>query len=195
MPPLPLRSASVLADQRPEAESSSQRQGRRERSLAGRRHPANRPTGSRCEAGRAASRQPSDAPNLPAATRDWQPGHQRKCKDSFAGGCAVGFLEAWTQASAGEDEKAAPDVDRGPHALAARHRPDYPLSGCFPAEPNSVSSGTVTYHDAEQRFKTIRQRTLESMPLKIQSSPAAQRHQRLLPARNHAALGRSPADI
>ena len=33
-------------------------------------------------------------------------------------------------------KKAAPDVDRGPHAPAARHRPDYPLSGCFPAEPN-----------------------------------------------------------
>jgi hypothetical protein len=44
-------------------------------------------------------------------------------------------------------KKAAPDVDRGPHALAARRRPDYPLSGCFPAEPNSVSSGTKLYHD------------------------------------------------
>jgi hypothetical protein len=62
---------------------------------------------------------------------------------------------------------AAPDFHRGPHALAARHRPDYPLSGCFPAEPNSVSSGAAAYHDDQQRLKAMPQRTLESMPLKI----------------------------
>jgi hypothetical protein len=50
------------------------------------RHPANRPTGSRCEAGRAERRQPPAAPSLPAATRDWQTGRQRQCKDIFAGG-------------------------------------------------------------------------------------------------------------
>jgi hypothetical protein len=43
-------------------------------------------TRSHSKASHAASRQPPAAPSLPAATREWQTRHQRKCQDSFAGG-------------------------------------------------------------------------------------------------------------
>jgi len=45
------------------------------------------PTRSHSNASHAASRHPPEGPSVPAATRDWQTGFQRQCKDSFAGGC------------------------------------------------------------------------------------------------------------
>src|SRR5665213_4304702 len=36
-----------------------------------------------------------------------------------------------------------PALGQGSHALAACLRPDYPLLGCVPAEPNSVSPGSA----------------------------------------------------
>ena len=87
---------------------------------------------------------------------------------TLRGRCALDFQRhGLKRPLGGRPKMAAPDSHRGPHALAARHRPDYPLSGCFPAEPNSVSSGTKTSHDNPQPLKAMPQRTLESMPPKI----------------------------
>ncbi len=86
------------------------------------------------------------------------------------------FLEAWTQASAGKDTKRRPPMLSGGRTRWRRaFARDYPLSGCFPAEPNSVSSGAKLYHFECPRFKANPQRTLEPMPPKIQNSTAAQR--------------------
>ena len=43
-------------------------------------------------------------------------------------------------------KKKAPDhrSGQGPQAPSAHHRPGYPLLGCVPAEPNSVSPGGDT---------------------------------------------------
>lgn len=49
-----------------------------------------------------------------------------------------------TQAPNGADKNKAPDDDnaeRGPRAPLVRRRPGYPLPGCVPAEPDSVSPG------------------------------------------------------
>jgi hypothetical protein len=49
----------------------------------------------------------------------------------------------------------APDGfhQQGPDAPSAHRRPGYPLSGCVPAEPNSVSPGNVRLASTEQRGK------------------------------------------
>lgn len=48
-----------------------------------------------------------------------------------------------TPVSNGRKKTAPSDFrHRGPDAPLAHHRPGYPLSGCFPAEPDSVSPGT-----------------------------------------------------
>jgi hypothetical protein len=46
---------------------------------------------------------------------------------------------------AGEEEAGAlaPRVEQGPQTIVHR-RPGYPLSGCVPAEPDSVSPGDAT---------------------------------------------------
>lgn len=53
-----------------------------------------------------------------------------------------GFSEAWLRCPKGGKER-APDkrARQGPTAPLAHRRPGYPLSGCFPAEPDSVSPG------------------------------------------------------
>ena len=39
---------------------------------------------------------------------------------------------------------------QGPDAPSAHRRPGYPLSGCVPAEPDSVSPGSVRLASTEQ---------------------------------------------
>jgi hypothetical protein len=56
-----------------------------------------------------------------------------------------GFSEAWLRCPKGTRNKApSKRTGQGPDAPLAHRRPGYPLSGCFPAEPNSVSPGTLT---------------------------------------------------
>ena len=42
---------------------------------------------------------------------------------------------------------------QGPDAPSAHRRPGYPLSGCVPAEPDSVSPGSIRLAPTEQRGK------------------------------------------
>jgi hypothetical protein len=56
-----------------------------------------------------------------------------------------GFFEAWLRCPKGGKQR-APDkrTRQGPTAPLAHRRPGYPLSGCVPAEPDSVSPGDVS---------------------------------------------------
>jgi hypothetical protein len=54
------------------------------------------------------------------------------------------------------EKKMAPDDlgHQGPDAPLAHRRPEYPSSGCVPAEPDSVSPGTCSlpyWHDSRQK--------------------------------------------
>jgi hypothetical protein len=68
-----------------------------------------------------------------------------KTVSEVRGRFAVGFFEAWRRRSIGRSKKNAPATRRppGPGASSTRPRPGYPLLGCSPAEPNSVSPGNV----------------------------------------------------
>ena len=57
-----------------------------------------------------------------------------------------GFFKAWLRCPKGRKKQRAPDKQtrRGPTAPLAHRRPGYPLSGCVPAEPDSVSPGDLS---------------------------------------------------
>src|SRR5271170_351963 len=56
-----------------------------------------------------------------------------------------------TPVSEGIKEMAPDDFHhQGPDAPSAHRRPGYPLSGCVPAEPDSVSPGSVRLAPTEQ---------------------------------------------
>jgi hypothetical protein len=77
---------------------------------------------------------------------------------------------------------------RGPDAPSAHRRPGYPLSGCVPAEPDSVSPGTVRLTWAEQCDKPPSDTGV--MPQKILPSRYPTEHNRTqLPTR----FGKKPA--
>src|SRR5229473_3299993 len=54
---------------------------------------------------------------------------------------------------------------QGPDAPSAHRRPSYPLSGCVPAEPDSVSPGSIRLASTEQPGKPPSD--TEVMPPKI----------------------------
>ena len=89
--------------------------------------------------------------------------------DDAARQVSFGFSEAWTQASAGgKTENGGPRFSPGAARASGRAIDlTIPCQVCFPAKPNSVSSGAAAYHEDQQRLKAIPQRTLESMPPKI----------------------------
>src|SRR5208337_1806639 len=61
------------------------------------------------------------------------------------------FLGDPTVASGGRQRTAPGGFDhQGPDAPSAHRRPGYPLSGCVPAEPDSVSPGRVRLASTEQ---------------------------------------------
>jgi len=64
------------------------------------------------------------------------------CGPRRSGDSTDGFSEAWLRCPKGGRQK-APDkrTRQRPAAPLAHHRPGYPLPGCVPAEPDSVSPG------------------------------------------------------
>ena len=67
-----------------------------------------------------------------------------------------GFLKAWLRCPKGR-KRNAPDkrTCQGPAAPLAHRRPGYPLSGCVPAEPDSVSPGQLRITTNEPSRQTI----------------------------------------
>lgn len=64
------------------------------------------------------------------------------------------FLGDPTVASGGRQRTAPGGFDhQGPDAPSAHRRPGYPLSGCVPAEPDSVSPGNLRVTSIAQRDK------------------------------------------
>ena len=64
------------------------------------------------------------------------------------------FLGDPTVASGGWQRTAPGGFDhQGPDAPSAHRRPGYPLSGCVPAEPDSVSPGNIRVTSVAQRDK------------------------------------------
>src|SRR5208337_1108285 len=64
------------------------------------------------------------------------------------------FLGDPTVASGGRQRTAPGGFDhQGPDAPSAHRRPGYPLSGCVPAEPDSVSPGNIRVTSVAQRDK------------------------------------------
>ena len=71
-----------------------------------------------------------------------------------------------TVASGGRQRTAPGGFDhQGPDAPSAHRRPGYPLSGCVPAEPDSVSPGNITVPSVVQSDKPLSD--TEVMPPKI----------------------------
>jgi len=94
---------------------------------------------------------------------------------------AVGFSEAWRKRSMGS-KKNAPVTSGAPGlgASSTRPRPGYPLLGCSPAWPNSVSPGNVN-NNSRFACPKYRHKRLPGRPI--------QNRQKCTPARRRATYG------
>ena len=61
-----------------------------------------------------------------------------------------GFGEAWLRCPRRQERVPDGFHHQGPDAPSAHRQPGYPLSGCVPAEPDSVSPGSVRLASTEQ---------------------------------------------
>src|SRR5487761_1307826 len=76
---------------------------------------------------------------------------------------AVGFFKAWLRCPMGSRKRSlATGAARDLRRPLAHRRPEYPLLGCVPAEPDSVSSGRLSVPQA---------RILSQLPLDIGVMP------------------------
>ena len=71
-----------------------------------------------------------------------------------ASGGTVGFSRHRSGVRWGEEGPSPTSVERGTRVPSAHRRPDYPLSGCVPAEPDSVSPGGPTVTNSPTRNKS-----------------------------------------
>src|SRR6266702_8077082 len=79
-----------------------------------------------------------------------------------------GFSEAWLRCPMASGRMAPAGFhQRGPDAPSAHRRPGYPLSGCVPAEPDSVSPGGPRLATTGSRDK--RPSDTGAMPARIDS--------------------------
>jgi hypothetical protein len=126
---------------------------------------------SACEVGWMAAGRPTAATlTCPRKRRAWHPA--RADASCYAiSGYAAGFFKAWVRCPMGFRKTAPDDKNhQGPGRAIGAPEPGYPLSGCVPAEPDSVSPGSSSVSADQPYASTIGHR---SYALKIPGrSPA-----------------------